>query len=139
MYNQIGNAYLEIKFTVRKNDDTIFHDSDPIRLVKNAFAFCLEEARLSTSIGGDNEINKFCGSISRIMRVISNKNVDLLSHFDNINKNDLPVLERLANLPTQIQSTLHQKMLIYNHTNANKGKIKGYLYLEDIFGFCKTF
>ena len=29
--------------------------------------------------------------------------------------------------------------LIDNYLNANKGKIKGYLYLEDIFGFCKTF
>ena len=30
-------------------------------------------------------------------------------------------------------------MLIDNHTDANKVKIKGYLYLEDILGFCKTF
>ena len=30
-------------------------------------------------------------------------------------------------------------MLINNHTDANKGKIKGYLYLEYIFRFCKTF
>ena len=30
-------------------------------------------------------------------------------------------------------------MLINNHTDANKGKIKGYLSLEDIFGFSKTF
>ena len=30
-------------------------------------------------------------------------------------------------------------MLINNHTDANKGKIKGYFYLEDIFGFCKCF
>ena len=30
-------------------------------------------------------------------------------------------------------------MLIHNHTDANKGKIKGSLYLEDIFGSCKTF
>ena len=30
-------------------------------------------------------------------------------------------------------------MLINNQTDANKGKIKGYLYLEDIFGFCKSF
>ena len=29
--------------------------------------------------------------------------------------------------------------MINNHTDANKGKIKGYLYLEDVFGFCKTF
>ena len=30
-------------------------------------------------------------------------------------------------------------MLIDNHIDSNKGKIKGYLYLEDIFGFCRTF
>ena len=30
-------------------------------------------------------------------------------------------------------------MLIDNHTDVNKGKIKGYLHLKDIFGFCKTF
>ena len=30
-------------------------------------------------------------------------------------------------------------MLIDKHTDPNKGKIKGYLYLEDVFGFCKTF
>ena len=41
--------------------------------------------------------------------------------------------ERLADLPPQIRSTPHQKMLIENHTDANKGKIKGYyLYLEDV-------
>ena len=30
-------------------------------------------------------------------------------------------------------------MLINKHTDANEGKIKGYLYLEDIFGFGKSF
>ena len=30
-------------------------------------------------------------------------------------------------------------MLINNHTDANKEKIKGYFYLEYIFGFCKCF
>ena len=30
-------------------------------------------------------------------------------------------------------------MLIGNHTDPDKGKIKGFLKLEDIFGFCKTF
>ena len=30
-------------------------------------------------------------------------------------------------------------MLINNHTDANKGRIKRNLYLEDIFGFCKVF
>ena len=74
-YQQIRNAYLEINFTVRKNDTTNFHNDDPIRLVNNAFAFCFKEARLTTSFGGDIEINRFCGQISTVMRVISNKEV----------------------------------------------------------------
>ena len=138
-YHQIGNGYLEFNITVRKNDDTNFHFDDPVRLVNNGFAFCFKEARLSTTIGSDIEINKFCGQVSTIMRAISKKDGDLLSQFDNINENDIPVLERLADLPPQIRDSPHQKMLINNHTDANKGKIKGYLYLEDIFGFCKTF
>ena len=138
-YHQIGKAYLEFNITVRKNDDTNFHFDDPVRLVNNGFAFCFKEGRLSTTIGSDIEINKFCGQVSTIMRAISNKDGDLLSQFDNINENDIPVLERLADLPPQIRDSPHQKMLINNHTDANKGKIKGYLYLEDILGFCKTF
>ena len=58
---------------------------------------------------------------------------------DSIKGNDFVVLERLAGLPPQTEPTPHQKMLINNHTDANKDKIKGWLYLEDIFGFCKTF
>ena len=138
-YHQIGNRYLEFNITVRKNDTTNFHIEDPIRLVNNGFAFCFKEARLSTTIGSDIEHNKFCGQISTIMKVLSNKDDDLLSQFGNINENDIPLLERLADLPPQIRSTPQQKMLIDNHTDATKGKIKGYLYLEDIFGFCKTF
>ena len=138
-YHQIGYGYLEFNITVRKNDDTNFHYDDPVRLVNNGFAFCFKEGRLSTTIGSDIEINKFCGQVSTVMKSISNKDGDLLSQFDNINENDIPVLEQLADLPVQIRDTPHQKMLINNHTDANKGKIKGYLYLEDIFGFCKTF
>ena len=70
------------------------------------------------------------------MKVISNRDNDLLSQFGNINENDIPLPERLVGLPPQIRSKPHQKMLIDNDTDANKGKIKGYLYLEDIFGFC---
>ena len=138
-YHQIGNAFLEINITVRKNDTTNFHNDDPIRLVNNGFAYCFKEAHLSTSPGSDIEINKFCGQVSTIMRAISSKDGDLVSQFDNINENDIPVLNRLADLPVQIRDTPHQKMLINNHTDAKRGKIKGYFYLEDIFGFCKTF
>ena len=61
------------------------------------------------------------------MRVISTKDGDILSQFDNINENDNLFLERLQDLPPQIRSTPHQKMLINNHTDPNKGKIKGHL------------
>ena len=57
-FYQISNAYLEFNITVSKNDGTIFHYDDRIRLVKNGFAFCFKEARLSTTIGGDIKINK---------------------------------------------------------------------------------
>ena len=123
-YHQVANAYLEFNILVRKNDDTNFHYDDPVPLVNNGFAFCFKEARLSTTIGSDIEINKFCGQVSTIMRAISNKDGDLLSQFDNIYENDIPILERLADLPPQIRDSLHQKMSINNHTDANKGRIK---------------
>ena len=138
-YHQIGNGYLKFNITVRKNDTTNFHIEDPIRLVNNGYAFCFKEARLSTTIGSDIEHNKFCGQVSTVMKVISNKDDDLLSQFGNINENDIPLLEILTDLPVQVRDTPQQKMLLDNHLDANKGKIKGYLYLEDIFGFCKTF
>ena len=138
-YHQIRNGYLEFDITVRKSDGTNLHYDDPIRLVNNGFAFCFKEHRVSTTIGSDVEQNKFCGQVSTIMRGISNKHGDLLSQFDNINENDFPVLERFSDLPPQVNSTPHQQMLINNHTDVNNGKMKEYLYLEDIFGFCKGF
>ena len=138
-YHQISNGYLEFDITVRKSDSTNFHYDDPIRLVKFAFAFCFKEARLFTTLGSDVEDNKFCGQVYIIMRVISNKDGDFLSQFDTSNENDIPVPERLADLPSQIKSTPHRKKLINNHNDANKGKIKEKLYLEDIFGLCKIF
>ena len=81
-YQQKGNGYLEIDFTVRKIDTTKFHYDDPIRLLKNAFAFCFKGARLSTIIGSDIEHNKLCGQVSSIMKVISNRDSDLLSQYE---------------------------------------------------------
>ena len=57
------------------------------------------------------------------MKVISNKDDDLLSqYFSNINENDVPLLERLADLPPKTKSTPHQTILIDNHIGANKVK-----------------
>ena len=124
---------------VRKNDTTNFHREGPIRLVNNGYAFCFKEGRLSTNIGSDIEHIKFCGQVSTIMKVISNKDDDLLSQFGKINENDTPLLQILTDSPPQIRSTPHRNMLIDIHIDANKDKIKAYLYFEDILGFCKTF
>ena len=105
--------------------------------MNNGYAFCFKEARLSTTIGGDFEHKKFCGKVSTIMKVISNKDDDLLSQFGNIIENDIPLPERLTDLPVQIRDTPHQKILIDNHFDANKGKIKGYFYLEIFLDFVK--
>ena len=61
------------------------------------------------------------------MKVISNKDGDLLSQFDKMNENDIPILERLADLPHQIRNSPHRKKLINNHTDAIK--VKGDLFL----------
>ena len=103
--HQKGNAYLEFDITVRKNDSPKFQNDDPSRLINNSSAFCFNEARLSTTIGSDIEHTKFCGQVSTILKVISNKDADLISQFDKINENDIPVLERLDDLPPQIRST----------------------------------
>ena len=111
-YRQIGKACFEFDITVRKNDTTNFHNDDLLRFVNNAFAFCFEEARLSTNLGSDIEHSKFCGQVSTVMNSISSKDGDLLSQFDNINEDDIPILSGIADLPHQIQSNPHQKMLI---------------------------
>ena len=58
--------------------------------------------------------------------------------FGNVNEIDIPLLERLTDLPPQSRDIPHQKVLIDNHTDPNRGKIKGYLILEVIFRFCET-
>ena len=69
---------------------------------------------------------------------ISNKDGDFLSQFDIIKENDIAILSRIADLPTQVQSTPHRKKLVNNLIDY-KGKIKDHLYREDLFGFCKSF
>ena len=109
-YHQIGNGFLEFDITVRKNHTTYFHIDDPIRLVNNGYASCFKEARINSTFGSDIEHNKFCGQMSTIVKLISNKDDDLLYQFGNTNENDIPLLERLADLPHQKRSTPHQKM-----------------------------
>ena len=126
-YHQVGNAYIEFDITVR-NTAGNFTNAFVIRLVNNAFAFCFKEASLATTGGMDIETNKYVGPVSTIMRMITSKDSDLSSYFD---KNGESVLDNDNSL---------KQILINNHPQeVNKGKIKGQLALDQIFGFCKTF
>ena len=137
-YHQVGNAYLEFDITVSNPtpNPPVFDDNSPIRITNNGFLYVFKEARLSTSTN-DLEHNKYVGQISTIMRVVSSRDGDLLSQFDNIDEK-LGADEHATT--AIIQDTSLHKMLITNHENdPNRGKIKGQLPLEHIFGFCKTF
>ena len=135
-FHQIGNAYLEFDITVRaQRAADAFDENSPIRLTKNGLAYVFQEARLSTSTT-DLEHNKHVGQISTIMRLVSSRDGDLLSQFDNINE-EIGVDD--AATADNIRSTSLNKMLITNHEAANRGKMKGILPLEHIFGFCRSF
>ena len=133
-YHQVGNSYLEFDITVHREDGANFTNNSAIRLTNNALAYCFKEARLGVTSGSDLEHNKYCGQVSTIMRVLTSKDADLLSHFDNINE---------GNGDADFNSTSLKKMLIDNHNvvgqEVNKGKTKAQLALENLFGFCKTF
>ena len=134
-YHQEALCYLEFEVTVRKNDNNSVAAKDPIRTLKNASAFCFKEARLSTTPGSNLEHIINCGQISTILKVISIKNGDSQSQFDKTNEKVVEVGEKL----NQIRDTSLQKMLVNNHTDFKKGKVKIYFCLEDIFAFCRSF
>ena len=119
---------------MHREDNANLSNKSAIRLTNNAFAYCFKEARLSISSGSNLEHNKHVGPVSTIMRVLTSKDGDLLSQFDNINE---------GNGDADFNSTSLKKMLIDNHDKVgqevNKVKIKGQLVLENIFSFCKTF
>ena len=131
-YHQIGNAYLEFDITIRKvveiPNNPNFIDTDQIRLLNNAFAYCFTQATLSTTGSMDLEDIKYVGQVSTIVRLLTSKDGDLSSYFD---KNGEAVIDNDNPL---------KQILINNHAvEANKGRIKGHLSLEHIFGFCRTF
>ena len=131
-YHQIGNGYLEFDITSKRvveiPNNPNFINTEQIRLINNAFAYCFTQATLSTTGGMDLEDIKYVGQVSTIMRLLTSRDSDLSSYFD---KNGEPVLDDTNPL---------KQILIINHAvEANKGKIKGQLALEHIFGFCRTF
>ena len=129
-YHQIGKAYLEYDITVR-DPKAVFVNNSRIRLTNNELAYVFQEAVLATTSGSNLEHNKYFGQISTIMGVLTSKDGDILSQFDNINE---------SNTDDDFDSTSLKKILIDNHKkDADRGKIKAQLPLEHIFGFCKSF
>ena len=126
-YHQIGNSHLEFEITVRNTVGNFTHASD-VRLINNAFAYCSQKGRLSTTSGSNLEHNKYIGQVSTIMCLLTSKDSDLSSCFD---KNGEKALD--DNNPLK-------QILINNHaTDVNKSKIKEQLPLEHIFGVCRPF
>ena len=134
-YQQIGTSYLQFNKTVREADNKNFNETnDPatnglIRLVNNGFSYCFKEGRLATTGATDLQHKKYVGQIFTIMRTLTNKDADLLSHVDNIDESQ-----------NRINNTSLKHMLNNNHNDVNShGKINGHLPREHIFGFCKSF
>ena len=129
---QVGNGYLEFDTRIRKDDGNAFTivapGNDIIRLVNNAFAYTIHDARISTSAGVEIEQKKYVGPISTIMRLVTQKDGDLSTYFDIIDESE-----------DKINNSSLKKILIDNHTAANRGLIRGLLPLEYIFGFAKSF
>ena len=123
---------MEIHIRIKRADGNAFTivapENDIIRLVNNAFAYTFHDARISTSAGVEIEQNKFWGPISTIMRLITQKDGNLSTYFD---IND----ER----GTGINDSSIKQTLIINHTEANRGLIRGHFPLEYIFGFARSF
>ena len=99
-----------------------------IRLVINALAYTLKKARLATTGGSDLEHNEGAGQVSTILRLLSSKDGDPSYCIDKIFENQID------------NTSLKQKLFNNRGTlNAKKGKLKGQLPLEFLFGFSKTF
>ena len=123
---------MEFDIRVRRDDGNAFTivppGNDIIRLVNNAFAYTIHDARISTSAGVEIEQNKYVGPISTIMRLVTQKDGDLSTYFDIIDESE-----------DKINDLSLKRILINNHTEANRGSIRGYLPLEYIFGFARSF
>ena len=127
-FNQVGNGYLEFDIRIRLDKDNNIVDGNVIRLVKNAFAYTIHDARISTTAGAEREQNKYVGLISTIMRLVTEKYSDLSTFFDIIDESE-----------DEINNTSLKKVLIIIHTDANKGVIRSHRLLEYIFDYARSF
>ena len=82
--------------------------------MKNAFAYAFSIAILGNTGNEKIEINKSCGHISTIMRLLTNKDQDLLSYFHKIDESQ-----------NVIRGSSQNQILISNYEQeANREKSK---------------
>ena len=121
---QVGNGYLDFDMKVRRGHGNPFGIADPpgvdvIRVVNNAFAYTIHDARISSSSGVDMEQNKYVGPVSTIMRSVPQNDRDLSTYFDIMDERE-----------DEINITSLKKILIDSNTEANRGVIGGHSPLE---------
>ena len=85
-------------------------------MVNNAFAYTIQDARISTTAGMENEQNNYVGPFSTIMRLVTEKDGDLSTYFDTIIEDEFG-----------INDSCLKRLLIANHTEANRGLIRRHL------------
>ena len=78
--------------------------------------------------GANLQHNKYVGQLSTIMRALTSKDRDLLSHSDKTDETEF-----------RINNSSLKHMLLNNNEEASRGKNKGKQKLEHIFSFSKTF
>ena len=83
-----GDGYLEFHKRIRLVNDSKFVDGNVIRLVNNAFAYTIQDDRISTSAGVEIEQKKYVGPISTIMRLVTQRDGDLSTSFDIIDESE---------------------------------------------------
>ena len=91
-YHQLGNFHLGFDVRVREAGCNNFNfTNDPatnevIKLVNNAFAYCLRKVPYQLPEAWRLNKPTFLGHLSTIMRALTSKDGYLLSHFDNIDE-----------------------------------------------------
>ena len=110
---EVGKGYLEFDIRIRRAGGNAFTivapGNDIIRLFNNAFAHTIHDARISTSAGVGIEQNNYVRPISTIMRLVTQKDGDLSTYFDNIDESE-----------NSINDLSLKQILINNHTEANR-------------------
>ena len=95
-------------------------------MINISLAITFEQGRISTTGGADIEKNELLDKISTIRRLLTIKNVSLLSHNDKIDENE------------EIIAIIKQMVNVNHNVDANEGEKSVELPLEYIFCFCRS-